>query len=227
MDITKITERKHTHPVADFAKILAICAAQGILLTNTRCIPLPVKIASSALLFYMGLTGKLPFITLLRRLNENHGQLNCKVEAIIRQRPDRVFAYLRDFTNLTKHFSWVKSVSPLNGTYSGWHVEADLLGVTAKWDFFIVKERDNEFLGWSTANDTVFYNSGKFEVHPGRSPEETRLEFVFSYTPPAGKFGKSVIQPFHALVEDYVAGYIQEVGRLLENGHDEVTDMVE
>src|SRR5690606_8652803 len=216
MKVKNIIEQRNDSMKRELGRMLALYAGQWLLTSRKNRTVGPLRIVSGAAVLFVGATGRVPFAHLLKRMNENHGQLNCKVDTLIQQPPATVFAIFRHFVHIKDQLPVGRKVEALRGSSDGCRIYVSFFGVECTWDLFIVKERAGEFLGWSTADDTLFYNTGKVELTPGELPEHTVLDFVFSYTPPGGKLGVALVRPFHAMVQGSVERYIDRVKKALE-----------
>jgi len=149
--------------------------------------------------------------------NENHGQLNFKYKVDLMQNYEFVFGYLRKLENLKDIVPMLSKVEPINGSHSVYRVHTKMLGMYNSFYLFVVKERPNSFLGWSSATDTLFYNTGKFELHPHEDDGGTTMECVISITPPGGNIGMGVAKSLYSLIDDHIAKYVDALSKAIES----------
>lgn len=216
MELQNKLRTKNENLQHELFRMLALYAGQWLLRSETSKRMRPWHILSGGLLLYIGATGKIPVIPWLRRVNKNPGQFNCKHEIVIQQSPQVVFAYFRDFRNLKKHVPWLKSAKPLDIEKKHWELTIKVMGKLCSFELFIVKERANEFLGWSAKEDAFLYHTGRIELRPGVIPNITVLDLVFSYTPPGGNVGRFLISPFQALIESKIHLFVDKLRKEIE-----------
>ena len=197
-------------------RMLALYAGQWLLRSGRRKGGKPWRLISGGLLLYIGATGKIPFIPWLQRINKNHGQFNCKYEIVVQQPPAIVFSYFRDFRNLKKHIPCLKSAKPLDIEKTHWELTIEILGKSCPFELFVVKERINEFLGWSANEDAFLYHTGRIELREGVIPNITVLDLVFSYTPPGGNIGRFLTSPFQPLIRSKLRLFLDKLRKEIE-----------
>jgi uncharacterized membrane protein len=108
------------------------------------------------------------------------------------QRPvEEVYRYWREFENLSKFMTNVKSVTKESETKSHWVVKAPM-GATVEWDAEVVSDVPSERIAWRSLPGADIANEG--EVRFGKAPGDrgTEIHVRLSYQPPAGRVGEMV-----------------------------------
>lgn len=198
-------------------RTLALLAGQHLLRSSGKKRASIMRYAIGGGLLYLGLTGDVPLVSWLKRKNINHGQLNFKKEAIIEAPLDAVYDLFSNFSVIIQQIPGVKRVKSLDVEGAHWEVMLDVMGMDYVFELFIVKERENEFIGWSTGENSVVYHSGKIDFAPGPIPNLTKLNVVVSYTPPFGKIGRTVASSFNALFDYGISLFVKRLKRLAES----------
>jgi uncharacterized membrane protein len=135
----------------------------------------------------------------------------------VRQSPEEVYRFWRDFTNLPRFMSHLESVVITGDQRSRWRAKAPA-GTTVEWDAEIVEDRPNELISWRSLPGSEVDNAGSVEFvrAPGDRGTEVRVEF--RYDPPGGKLGALVAKLFGEAPEQQVAGDLRRLKQVLETG---------
>lgn len=216
MEVNNILKSKNEQLQQELFRLLAFYAGQRLLLKSKKGIPSLGRLISGGALLYIGATGKLPLWSFLRRANTNHGQINCKQQILIQRSPEEVFAFFRDFRNLKRLLTPLETAKALDIAKKHWELRLDICGRSYKTALFVVKEKENEFLGWSAGEGACIYHTGRIELQEGIIPHITVMDFVFSYTPPLGKFGDVLLRPWKHAVECRVYKFLTDLRTVIE-----------
>ncbi len=198
-------------------RCFALLAAQQILGSSHQKNAKLVRYLTGGGFLYLGLTGDIPLISWMARKNVNHGQINFKHNVLIRGSLVTVYSFLSDFKTVIRQIPGVKGVKVLDAEATHLEITLHMLGIEFVFELFIVKEKKNEFIGWSTGENSVFYHSGKMEFSPGPAPEFTSVDIVFSYTPPLGKIGQILATPFNTLLDNEISLFIKRIKTAIES----------
>jgi uncharacterized membrane protein len=120
-------------------------------------------------------------------------QHGVKVEErvmILRPR-DELYRFWRNYSNLPRIMSHLRSVEATGGNQSHWIAEGPM-GSRIEWDAELITERENELIGWRSVGDSDIDTAGSvhFLTLPGALGTEVRVSL--KYDPPAGKLGVAV-----------------------------------
>jgi len=165
-----------------------------------------VQTVLGGFLLYRGTTGNCPGYTALGKTGDatHADSVNIRTSMIVNRPRQEVYQFWRRLENLPKFMKHLLVVKELDAKRSHW--EATIPGNvgTLKWDAEIVKERDNELIGWqSTANATI-ENAGKVEFKDIDGGQGTELDVVISYRPPAGDVGSGIAKLLNPVFEKII-----------------------
>jgi len=152
--------------------------------------------AIGAALVWRGVTGHCALYERMGidRAARTRGQLGPKMEreAVVQERPEAVFAFWRDFSNLPLVMPNLDSVKVLGPTLSHWRLKTPP-GMTVEWDAEVINEKPGELIAWrSTPTSTVQHaGSVRFELTGAGS---TWVQVSLQYAPPAGELGHVVAE---------------------------------
>lgn len=220
MEIRSLVKSRNESLQDELFRLLALYAGQRLLRGSNKRAPSLWRLASGGLLLYIAATGKVPFLSTLRRLNTNHGQVNFKEQLIIQRTPEQVFSFFHDLRNLKQLLPWLKGAKALDIEKTHWEIHGEILGKSFISELFVVKENENEFLGWSARQDAFIYHTARIELREGVAPQVTVMDFVFSYTPPGGKLGDLAFSGMRRMVGGEVNRFLRDVSNLLNSGMD-------
>jgi uncharacterized membrane protein len=121
---------------------------------------------------------------------------------------ERVFAFWSHYDNFPLFMSNVREVSDLGGQRSRWVVSGPG-GVPVEWNAVLTERDENRLLAWRSEPGSMLENAGVIRF--AREGTGTRIEFRFSYNPPAGRAGRAMAEFFGA---DPRARMNEDLGRL-------------
>lgn len=196
---------------------IALLAGQELLRSSGKKHFKLARFAAGGGLLYLGLTGDIPLISWMERKNVNHSQYNFKKDILIKASLNKVYSVLNDFSLVVHQVPGVKVVKPLDPAHTHWEVVLELVGMDYVFELFIVKQKTDEFIGWSTGENSAVYHSGKVELSPGPTPELTKAAIVFSYTPPLGKVGQMIASPANIVLDYMVSLFAKRIKTLIES----------
>ncbi|MVZ67435.1 hypothetical protein GQF61_16390 [Sphingobacterium sp. DK4209] len=220
MEIKSLIKSRNESLQDELLRLLALYAGQRLLRSSNKR-PLSLwRLASGGVLLYIGATGRVPFLSIMHRFNTNHGQVNFKEQLIIQRTPQYVFSFFHDLRNMKQLLPWLKGVKALDIEKKHWEMHCEILGKSFITELFVVKEKENEFLGWSARQDAFIYFTGRIELREGVVPGVTVMDFVFSYTPPGGKLGDLALSGLRHIVRRRVHNFLRDFSVLLNSGTD-------
>jgi uncharacterized membrane protein len=152
--------------------------------------------AIGAALVWRGVTGHCAVYEWMGidRAARTRGNLGLKLdrEAVVRERPEAVFAFWRDFSNLPLVMPNLASVKVLGPTLSHWRLKTPP-GMTVEWDAEVINEKPGELIAWRSTPTSSVQHAGsvRFEL---TAEGGTRVEVSLQYAPPAGELGHVVAE---------------------------------
>ena len=128
-----------------------------------------------------------------------------------------IYAFWRDFTNLARFMTHVRSVEVKDRLRSRWH--ASLSGVEElQWDAVITEDRPDHLIAWRSVADATFDHVGEVRFLPAPGGRGTEVHLKMNVLPPAGKLGKAVGKLVHRLPEQVITTDLRRLKQLLETG---------
>jgi uncharacterized membrane protein len=197
----------------------AILAAFGLFRTQHGRLPIA---ALGAALVHRGVTGRCQAYRLLgvdtaHARDDSNGQTaqtvipakrGFKVEkSVTINRPAaELFAFWRDFSNLPKVMSHLKSVEVQDSMRSHW-VAVGPLGREVAWDAELIDERPNETISWRSLPGSDVDTAGSVHFNELKHGRGTEVAASLKYNPPAGSIGGWIAtllgdDPAHTIASD-------------------------
>ena len=85
------------------------------------------------------------------------------------------YDFWRDFQNLPRFMTHLKSVSVVDATHSRWEARSPT-GGTVAWDAEIIAERPNELISWKSVGDADIDNAGSVRFRPATGAAAPRSQ---------------------------------------------------
>ena len=147
-------------------------------------------------------------------------QVNGPVELIsvitINRSPQEVYAFWRDFQNLSRFMTRVESVQVYDQVRSRWTV--NVAGKSLEWDAEITQDRPNQSISWRTLKNADVANSGEVRFLRAAGGRGTEVCVRIEVTPPAGMLGHAAAKMGRLLPEQEVANDLRRLKQILEIG---------
>lgn len=112
----------------------------------------------------------------------------------INKRPAEVYAFWRDFSNLSGVMENVESITVKDDRTSHWVVSAPG-GKTVEWDAIVTEDEPDRLIAWRSAEGADVSNSGRVEFRDGGA-RGTLVTATLAYDPPGGVIGKLIAKLF-------------------------------
>lgn len=124
------------------------------------------------------------------------GDLALTGNAVRINRPlQEIYAFWRDFENLSRFMDNVKAVRSLGEGRSEWTIAAPAgRSVTLRTE--ITEERDGELIAWRTLPDSDLEAKGRVSFRDAPGGRGTIVEATVAYRPPAGEVGRWIAKLF-------------------------------
>ena len=142
-----------------------------------------------------------------------------KVErAVTIARPrHELYAFWRDFTNLSQFMEHLESVRVDSPTRSHWKAKAPA-GSTVEWDAEIVNDVPDEVIAWKSVGDPEVANAGAVNFSDAPGGRGTIVKVTLDYEPPGGKLGAIVARLFGEDPDRQVREDLRKFKQLMETG---------
>lgn len=135
----------------------------------------------------------------------------------IQRSADELYRFWRDFENLPRVMSHLKSVTKIDERRSHWTAEGPA-GSTVEWDAEIVDENQGRSIGWKTIGEAPVPHAGSVWFEPAPGNRGTELTVHLRYDPPAGKIGQGVAILFREEPGQQIAGDLRRFKQSMEAG---------
>jgi uncharacterized membrane protein len=179
-------------------------------------------------LLYRGVTGHSP---VYRALNINtaetglsqqvsvahHQGFKISKSVYINRSPEELFAYWRNFENLPRIMSHLKSVEVQTPTRSHWVAKAPA-GLSVEWDAEIINEIPGELIGWRSLEGAQVPNAGSVHFERAFNGQGTVLKVTLKYDPPGGALGMAVAKLFGEEPAVQIADDLRRFKQAIESG---------
>jgi uncharacterized membrane protein len=137
--------------------------------------------------------------------------------------PDEIYSFFRNFENLPRFLSHLKSVTVLDETRSHW-VAKGPVGSDAEWDAEIINEIPNELIGWRSVDGSRVDNAGSIHFKPLPGGRGTDVRVLLRYDPPGGLLGAVAAKVFGEDPGYQIKEDLRALKMLLEAGEVATTD---
>ncbi|TZG25794.1 SRPBCC family protein [Sphingomonas montanisoli] len=127
-----------------------------------------------------------------------------------------LFAYWRNFTNLSSFMDNIVSVDVRDAKTSHWVVKAPG-GKTVEWDAVITEEKDGETIAWASTEGADVPNSGRIDFRDAGA-RGTIVTATIVYDPPAGVVGKVIAKLFQREPAIQARRDLRRFKQLMETG---------
>lgn len=185
-----------------------------------------IALAAGGLLLFRGATGHCPVYKRLNTDSTKPEAINIKHFFTINRPRAEVYEFWRNLENLPLFMRHLESVENIDGIRSNWKARfADYLP-TVNWTAEIVKERENEFIGWSSIRDSTIVNIGKVEFYDLPNGRGTEVRIIFSYHAPVGGIGTGLAKLFTPGIEKIIQDDIANFKRFVEGEDLSMVDLL-
>ena len=110
---------------------------------------------------------------------------------VVNQPANELFAVWRDFTNLPRFMTILKSVDLLEHGITRWNVDGPL-GISISWDAEIINERQGELIAWKSLPNAQVGSAGTVRFIPVND-QQTEVKISARYDPPGGQVGMAIV----------------------------------
>lgn len=120
--------------------------------------------------------------------------------------PELLYRFWRNFENLPRFMSHLKSVKVIDNKRSHWKTKGPA-GTDVEWDAEVINEVPNELIGWRSVADAEVNHAGSVHFTPATGGRGTEVKVILRYDPPGGVVGAAIAKlfgedPAHQVQED-------------------------
>jgi uncharacterized membrane protein len=149
------------------------------------------------------------------RLPNPSKTINIRTKLVVNKPRNEVYAFWRKLENLPLFMTHLESVEKIDEKYSYWKAK---FPIHLEWKAEIVKEREGEFIGWSSTEDATIRNAGKVEFNDHLGGKGTEINVVIAYHPPLGAVGAGLSKIFNKKFEKMIKKDIRNFKTYIETG---------
>jgi uncharacterized membrane protein len=141
----------------------------------------------------------------------------------IQRSPDELYRFWRQLENLPTFMKHLKSVTQITPTRSHWIANAPL-GTAVEWDAEIITEQENQWIAWTSVEESEIDNSGFARFKPSPDDRGTEVKVVIEYNPPGGAIGAAIATLFGEEPEQQIGDELRRFKMLMETGEIATTE---
>lgn len=149
--------------------------------------------------------------------NVSFNRTPVKYSVTINRTPQEVYEFWRNFENLPRFMTHLKSVTVHANGRSHW-VAKGPAGTEVEWDAEIINEKPNELIAWQSLPGAVVSNAGTVRFEPAVGGRGTVVRVDIQYRPPGGALGANIAKLFGEAPEKQLAVDLRRIKQLLEAG---------
>ena len=153
-----------------------------------------------------------------RRLQANHGTYVSQ-SFLINRSPEELYSYWRNFENLPRIMTHLKSVHVIDDRRSHWVARAPkLAGGQVEWDAEITADEPNSRIEWRSTGDADVPNTGAVHFKQAPGDRGTAVRVVIDYRPPGGELGRMAAMLFGEHPDRQIREDLRNFKRTMEIG---------
>ena len=138
---------------------------------------------------------------------------------LINKSPEELYSFWRDYENLPRVMTHLKSVRSTGERQSHWVAEAPkIAGGQIEWDAETISDEPNSRIAWRSVPGSKVETSGSISFLAAPGNRGTKVRVLMSYTPPGGKFGHWVAKLFGDSADQQIRDDLRNFKRTMEMG---------
>lgn len=130
---------------------------------------------------------------------------------------EEVYAFWRNFANLTTVMDNVARIDVLDDRRSHWVVQAPA-GRTVEWDAIVTEDEPGRLIAWRSAEGADVTSSGRVEFLDAAPGRGTMVRATIGYDPPAGTIGEWIAKLFQREPNVQARRDLRRLKQYLETG---------
>ena len=130
---------------------------------------------------------------------------------------DEIYAFWRDFANLSQVMENVERIDLVDDRRSHWVVKAPA-GKTVEWDAVVTDDEPGQLIAWQSVEGADVKSSGRIEFLDAAPGRGTMVRATFSYDPPAGWLGEWIAKLFQREPNIQARRDLRRLKQFLETG---------
>lgn len=130
---------------------------------------------------------------------------------------EELYAFWRDFSNLSRFMENVKSVETVDEKRSRWVISAPGAG-GVEFHSTITEEHEGELIAWESDEDAPIRNSGRVAFRDAPAGRGTIVEATIAYDAPGGPMGRLIAKLFQKEPKLQARRELTRFKQLMETG---------
>ena len=128
---------------------------------------------------------------LSRGIQTRNGAIPLTVTLVINRKPEELYRYWLDFSNLPKFMKHLERVEIAQERRSHWVAKGPAES-TIEWDAEMTEDRPNEFIAWRSVEGSEVDHAGYVRFEPATGDRGTVVTVDMHYRPPLGTVGDAI-----------------------------------
>jgi uncharacterized membrane protein len=222
-DHTQMATRSESLNVTTPERVLSVAGGTFLLFSGLKTlgkhpVTAAAKVLAAGTLLYRGISGHCPVYDRLHTNGTRPENINIKQYFTVNRPRTEVYQFWRRLANLSLFMRHIESVEETDATHSHWKARFKKNLPAVSWNAEIVKERENEFIGWQSVKGSTIDNAGKVEFRDAPGGRGTEVQVVFSYHAPLGGIGDGIARLFNPIVENIIREDVRNFKQFIETG---------
>jgi len=155
----------------------------------------------------------------LAQENGWHSATAITTRITIRRPRSQVYAYWRNFNNLSHFMTHIERIEMLSDNRSRWVVKAPA-GQTVEWTAHVMEDVPDRRIAWETEYDADIRSAGWVEFEDAPDGRSTQATVMIAYEPPGGKLGHLAARIWHEDPATQLCEDLENLKAILEAGAD-------
>jgi uncharacterized membrane protein len=138
---------------------------------------------------------------------------------LINQPPEKLYEYWRQFENLPKFMTHLRSVQKIDA--NRWHWIADapwIIGGEVHWEAELIADEPNNRIAWQSLPGSTIGHHGSVSFTKSPADRGTAVRVEMRYSPPGGKLAQWISKLFGDAPEQQIRDDLRNFKRLMELG---------
>jgi uncharacterized membrane protein len=173
-------------------------------------------------LIYRGVTGNCPAYSALNissKPDDAQHRIHVEQVFLINRSPEDLYQYWRNFENLPRIMTHLKSVRVSDDGHSHWVATAPrIAGGSVEWDAEITRDEPNAAIAWRSLPGSDIETTGQIRFSPAMGDRGTEVHVFMEYQPPAGRLGHWLATLFGEAPRRQMRDDLRNFKRLMECG---------
>ncbi|NJR64820.1 MAG: cyclase [Leptolyngbyaceae cyanobacterium CRU_2_3] len=174
-------------------------------------------------LAHHGIKGQKSFSESVTEVMDSERTIKVEKTVTINRSAEDLYDFWRKLENLPLFMKHIKSVTQITSTRSHWIANSPS-GTSVEWDADIITEKPNQWIAWTSTEDSEIDNSGFVKFKSAPQGHGTELKIVMEYNLPGGVVGAAIAKVLGETPKPQIAEELQRFKMLMETGEIATTE---